>query len=109
MVLELALRRTLGNTRVLQPSPLKESRPEIWVRVLRGEEKVMACLNLVVCSLRFLLVNCSLNVILFATSEGSPFSFSFTTNSFYVKVNFHIFRFKGQVRDWAWLRTDSLR
>jgi hypothetical protein len=50
-----------------------------------------------------------LNVILFATSEGSPFSFSFTTNSFYVKVNFHIFRFKGQVRDWAWLRTDSLR
>jgi hypothetical protein len=69
----------------------------------------MACLNLVVCSLRFFLVNCSSNVIPFATSEGSPFSFSFTTNSLYVKIIFIIFRFKGQRRGWAWLRTDSLR
>jgi hypothetical protein len=45
MILRLALRRTLGNTRVLQPSPLKESRPKIRVRVLLGEEKVMACLH----------------------------------------------------------------
>ena len=45
MILRLALRRTLGNTGVLQPSPLKESRPEIRVGVLRGEDKVMACLT----------------------------------------------------------------
>jgi hypothetical protein len=38
--LELALRSTLGNPGVLQPSPLKESRPEIRVGVLRGEEKL---------------------------------------------------------------------
>jgi hypothetical protein len=44
MILRLALRRTLGNTGVLQPSPLKESRPEIRVGVLRGEEKVIVCL-----------------------------------------------------------------
>jgi hypothetical protein len=96
MVLELALRRTLGITRVLQPSPLKESRPEIRVGVLRGEVKVKACLNLVVCLLMFFLVNCSSNVIFFATSEGSPLSFNFTTNLFYVKVIFLIFRLKGQ-------------
>jgi hypothetical protein len=109
MVLELALRRTLGITGVLQPMPLKESRPEIRVGVLQGEAKVKACLNLVVFSLRFFLVNCSSNVIFFATSEGSPLSFSFTTNSFYVKVIFLIFRFKGQGRGWAWLCTNSLR
>jgi hypothetical protein len=56
MVLELALRRTLGITGVLHHSPLKESRPKIRVGVLRGEAKVKACLNLVVCSLRFFLV-----------------------------------------------------
>jgi hypothetical protein len=76
--------------------PLKESRPEIRVEVLRGEVNVKACLNLVVCSLRFFLVNCSSNVIFFATSEGSPLSFRLTTNSFYVMVIFLIFRFKGQ-------------
>ena len=108
VVLELALRRTLGITGVLQPSPLKESRPEIWVGVLRGEVKVKACLNLVVCSLRFFLVNCSSNVILFATSEGSPFGFNFITNSFYVKIILLTFRFKGQGRGWVWLCTDSL-
>jgi hypothetical protein len=75
--------------------PLKESRPEIRSGVLRGEAKVIGCLNLVVCLLRFF-SNCSSNVILFATSEGSTFSFSFTTNSFYVKVILLIFRFKGQ-------------
>jgi hypothetical protein len=47
-------------------------------------------------SLRFFLVNCSSNVIFFATLEGSPLSFSLTTNSFYVKVIFLIFRLKGQ-------------
>jgi hypothetical protein len=96
MVLELALRRTLGITGVLQPSPLKESRPEIQVGVLRGEVKVKACLNLVVYLLRFFLVNCSSNVFFFATSEGCPLSFSLLTNSFYVKIIFLIFRFKGQ-------------
>jgi hypothetical protein len=81
---------------VLQPSPLKESHPEIQVGVLWGEVKVKACLNLVFCSLRFFLVNCSSNVILFPTSEGSPFLFSFITNSFYAKVILLIFGFKGQ-------------
>jgi hypothetical protein len=76
--------------------PLKESRPEIQVKFLRGEAKVKACLNLLVCSLRFFLANCSSNVIFFATSEGSPFSFSFTINSFYIKIIFLIIRFKGQ-------------
>jgi hypothetical protein len=36
-------KKPLSNTEVLQPSPLKESRPEIQVGVLRGEEKVLAC------------------------------------------------------------------
>jgi hypothetical protein len=109
MVLELALRGTLRITGVLQPSPLKESHPEIRAGVLWGEAKVKACLNLVVCLSRFFLVNYSSNVILFATSKGSPLSFSLTINSFYVKVIFLIFRFKGQGRGWAWLCTDSLR
>jgi hypothetical protein len=34
MVLELVLRRTLSDTGVSQPSPLKESRPKIRVGVL---------------------------------------------------------------------------
>ena len=46
-------------------------------------------------SLRFFPANCSSNVIFFATSEGSPFLFNFTTNSFYVKVILLIFRFEG--------------
>jgi hypothetical protein len=54
-------------------------------------------------------VNCSSNVIFFATSEGSPLSFSLTINSFYVKIIFLIFRFIGLGDGWAWLRTDSLR
>jgi hypothetical protein len=58
--------------------------------------KVKACLNLVVCSLRFFLVICSSNVIFFSTSEGSLLCFSLTINSFYVKTIFPIFRFKGQ-------------
>jgi hypothetical protein len=58
--------------------------------------KVKACLNLVVCSLRFFLISCSSNVIFFAISEGSPLSFSPLINSFYVKIIFLIFRFKGQ-------------
>jgi hypothetical protein len=79
---------------VLQPSPLKgiSSREG----VLWGEAKVKACSNLVVCSLRFFLVNCSSNAIFFATSEGSPLSFSLTIKSLYVKIIFLIFRFKGQ-------------
>jgi hypothetical protein len=76
--------------------PLKESRPEIRVGVLPGEAKVKACLKWVVDLLRFFLENCSSNVIFFATSEGRHFSFSSTINSSYIKINFPIFRFKGQ-------------
>jgi hypothetical protein len=46
--------------------------------------------------IKVLLANCSSNVIFFATSEGSPFSFSSTINSFYINIIFLIFRFKGQ-------------
>jgi hypothetical protein len=43
------------------------------------------------------LVNCSSNVILFATSEGSPSRFVFI--SYFTLINYvsFIFRFKGQV------------
>jgi nitrate reductase NapE component len=53
------------------------------------------------------LVNCSSNVILFATSEGSPSRFNLTT--YLVLVNFisPILRFKGQVGGFgSKLRTD---
>jgi hypothetical protein len=43
------------------------------------------------------LVDCSSNVILFATSEGSPSRFSFTTYSVLVNYISLILRFKGQV------------
>jgi hypothetical protein len=43
------------------------------------------------------LVNCSSNVVLFATSEGSPSRFSFTTYSVLINFIFLMFRFKGQV------------
>jgi hypothetical protein len=56
---------------VLQPSPLKESRPEILGRVLWwGAMKARWCVVPSVTQVS--LVNCSSNVILFATSEGSP-------------------------------------
>jgi hypothetical protein len=43
------------------------------------------------------LVNCSSNVILFATSKGSPSRFSFTTYSVLINFMFLIFRFNGLV------------
>jgi hypothetical protein len=43
------------------------------------------------------LVDCSLNVILFATSEGSPSRFSFTTYLVLVNYICLILRFKGKV------------
>jgi hypothetical protein len=43
------------------------------------------------------LVNCSSNVILFATPEGSPSRFSFTLYSVLVNYLYLILRFKGQV------------
>jgi hypothetical protein len=46
--------------------------------------------------IKVLLGNCSSNVIFFATSEGSPFNFSLIINSFYIKIIFLMFRFKGQ-------------
>jgi hypothetical protein len=42
-------------------------------------------------------VNCSSNVILFATSEGSPSRFIFTSYSTLIIYVSLIFRFKGQV------------
>jgi hypothetical protein len=43
------------------------------------------------------LVNCSSNVILFATLEGSPSRFSLTAYSVLVNSIYLILRFKGQV------------
>jgi hypothetical protein len=48
------------------------------------------------------LVNCSSNVILFATSEGSPSRFIFTSYSTLINYVFLIFSFKGQV-GWVFL------
>jgi hypothetical protein len=58
MALDLELRRTLGDTRVSHPSPLKESRPEIRVGVLSGEAKGETCLKWVLYLLRQLLFEC---------------------------------------------------
>ena len=56
---------------VLLPSPLKESRPEILGRDPLGV--LRKCAGLLHFSFsQGSLVNCSSNVILFATSEGSP-------------------------------------
>jgi hypothetical protein len=54
------------------------------------------------------LVDCSSNVILFATSEGCPSRFSFTIYSVLINYTSLILRFKGQagVLDFG-LRTDS--
>jgi hypothetical protein len=41
-------------------------------------------------------VNCSSNVVLFATSEGSPIKFCFIITSFRFKIIFLKFRFEGQ-------------
>jgi hypothetical protein len=46
------------------------------------------------------LVTCSSNVILFATSEGSPFRFSLIAHSVLVNSISLILRFKGQVGFW---------
>jgi hypothetical protein len=43
------------------------------------------------------LLNCSSNVILFATSEGSPSRFVFISYSTLINYVSFIFRFKGQV------------
>jgi hypothetical protein len=40
--------------------------------------------------------NCSSNVILFATSEGSPFEFCFITYSSQFKIILLKFKFEGQ-------------
>jgi hypothetical protein len=79
LTLGLALRETLSDTGVSQPSPLKgissrdsgQSPPGVKRRVrLTGSG----------CSI--IRANCSSNVILFATSEGSPFKFCFIITSF---------------------------
>jgi hypothetical protein len=55
------------------------------------------CLGVVDSFFQVVLVNCSSNVILFATSEGSPFRFPSTTYFILNNQVFLIFRFKGQV------------
>jgi hypothetical protein len=75
----LALRETLGDTGVSQPSPLKgissqdsgQSPPSVKRRVRLTRSG---------CST--IRANCSSNVNLFATSEGSPFNFCFIITSF---------------------------
>jgi hypothetical protein len=49
------------------------------------------------------LINCSSNVILFATSEGSPFRIIFKTYSTLNNQVFLIFRFEGQVGVGFWV------
>jgi hypothetical protein len=44
----------------------------------------------------FIKANCSSNVILFATLEGSPFEFCLITYSFQFKIILLKFRFEGQ-------------
>jgi hypothetical protein len=44
----------------------------------------------------FIKTYCSSNVILFATSEGSPLEICFITYSFQFKIILLKFRFKGQ-------------
>jgi hypothetical protein len=61
------------------PPPLKESRLEIRVGALQGEEAVTACLGSVGHLFRVHKETCSLNVIFFATLEGIPFSLSSTS------------------------------
>jgi hypothetical protein len=48
------------------------------------------------------LINCSSNVIIFATSEGSPFRIIFKTYSTLNHQVFLIFRFEGQVGVGFW-------
>jgi hypothetical protein len=49
------------------------------------------------------LVDCSSNVILFATSEGSLSRFSFTLYSVFINYISLILRFKGQVGGFGFL------
>jgi hypothetical protein len=56
------------------------------------KRRVKACLKWVLNLLRQLLFEC----ILFATLEGSPFNSCLTINSFYIKIIFLKFIFKGQ-------------
>jgi hypothetical protein len=65
---------------VLQPSPLKESHPEIGRDPLVGYQEGVSW-GAAVSFNQVALINCSSNVILFATSEGSPFRFLSTTYS----------------------------
>ena len=72
--------------------PLKESRPEIRVGVLLGQAKGETYLKWVL----YLLRQTALRMSFSATSEGSPFNFSFISNLFYFKIIFLKFRFEGQ-------------
>ena len=62
----------------------------------RGEVRVKAWLKGVIYLLRFFSINCSSNVILFATLEGSPFNSCLIINSLCIKIIFLKFRFEGQ-------------
>jgi hypothetical protein len=61
------------------------------------------CLCVVVSFNQVVLINCSSNVILFATLEGSPFIIIFKTYSTLNNPVFLIFRFKGQVGVGFWV------
>jgi hypothetical protein len=70
--------RALVTPGVLQPSPLKGiSSRDLGRDPLEGSKKV--CLGFVDPFVQVVLINCSSNVILFATSEGSPFKVIFKT------------------------------
>jgi hypothetical protein len=65
---------------VLQPSPLKNLVPRLGRDPLVGYQEGV-CWCVAVSFNQASLVNCSSNVILFATSEGSPSRFVFITYS----------------------------
>jgi hypothetical protein len=79
LILGLALRETLGDTGVSQPSPLKGISSRDSGQSPPGV-KQMVRLTGSGCSI--IRANCSSNVILFATSEGSPIKFCFIITSF---------------------------
>jgi hypothetical protein len=68
----------LGNTWGVTALPLKgTSSQDLGRDPLEGTKK--GCLGVVDALVQVVLINCSSNVILFATSEGSPFKVIFRT------------------------------
>jgi hypothetical protein len=86
---------------VLQPSPLKGISPRDLGRDPLAGCHEGACWCTVFPFGQDSLVNCSSNVILFATSEGSPSRFSFMT--YYVLINFIFFLYLDSKGRWGWV------